>query len=86
MACAEQPHLILLDCDLPDINGLQLGRMLRNNPLTGSIPLLAVSASHTAQDQRTASEFGFAGFYTKPFNIEALTQHIQQLLAQQENI
>lgn len=86
VACSEQPHLILLDCDLPDINGLQLGRMLRNNPLTGSIPLLAVSASHTAQDQRTASELGFAGFYTKPFNIEALTQHIQQLLAQQENI
>ena len=44
VACSEQPHLILLDCDLPDINGLQLGRMLRNNPLTGSIPLLAVSA------------------------------------------
>lgn len=86
MACSEQPHLILVDCDLPDINGLQLGRMLRNNPLTRSITLLAVSASHAAQDQQTASGLGFAGFYTKPFNIEALMQHIYQLLAQQENI
>ncbi len=67
------------------MNGFQVGRMLRNNPLTANIPLLAVSASCATQDQQQAADLGFAGFYRKPFNLEALTLHIQQLLLQQES-
>lgn len=84
LACSEQPDLILLDIDLPGMNGFQVGRMLKNNPLTSKIPLLAVSASCAAHDKQQASDLGFAGFYRKPFNLEALTLHIQQLLLQQE--
>ena len=82
LACSEQPHLILLDIDLPGMNGFQAARMLKNNPLTTHIPLLAISASCAAQDQQQASSLGFAGFYTKPFNLTALAEHIQQLLSE----
>ncbi len=85
LACSECPDLILLDIDLPGMNGFQVGRMLKNNPLTTKIPLLAISASCATQDKQQASMLGFAGFYTKPFNLNALAQHIQQLLSQQEN-
>lgn len=82
LACSEQPHLILLDIDLPGMNDFQAARMLKNNPLTTHIPLLAISASCAAQDQQQASSLGFAGFYTKPFNLTALAEHIQQLLSE----
>lgn len=85
VACSEQPHLILLDIDLPGMNGLQAGRMLKNNPLTCAIPLLAISGSSEGNDKRQAKELGFAGFYSKPFSVAALLQHIQQLLSQQES-
>lgn len=84
IACSEQPHLILLDIDLPDMNGLQVGRMLKNNPLTTQIPLLAISASCATQDEQQAQALGFAGFYRKPIQLDALVAHIQQLLLQQE--
>lgn len=86
LACSEQPSLIVLDIDLPGMNGFQAGRMLKNNPLTTKIPLLALSASCSAQDKQQAKDLGFAGFYSKPFNLDALTQHIQKLLLQQESI
>ncbi|WP_022966147.1 ATP-binding protein [Denitrificimonas caeni] len=86
IACSEQPHLILLDIDLPGMNGFQAGRMLKNNPLTSKIPLLAISASCSAEDQQQASALGFAGFYSKPFNLHALAEHIQQLLSEQESL
>ena len=86
MACSGQPSLILLDIDLPGMSGFQVGRMLKNNPLTSNIPLLAISASCAAQDKQQASTLGFAGFYTKPFNLNALAKHIQTLLSEQENV
>lgn len=86
IACSEQPHLILLDIDLPGMNGFQAGRMLKNNPLTSKIPLLAISAGFSAEDKQQASRLGFAGFYSKPFNLHALAEHIQQLLSAQESL
>ena len=84
IACSEQPHLILLDIDLPGMSGFQVGRMLKNNPLTTHIPLLAISASCSAQDKQQASALGFVGFYPKPFNLNVLAEHIQHLLSEQE--
>ncbi len=86
LACSGSPQLILLDIDLPGMNGFQLGRMLKNNPLTRSIPLLAISATCSVQDKQQTGALGFAGFYSKPFDLNRLTQHIQQLLSQQDLI
>lgn len=86
IACSEQPHLILLDLDLPDMNGLYVARMLKNNPLTAEIPIVVISASCSSQDKRQAQSLGVAGFYSKPFNLAELSAHIQQLLLQQERL
>jgi PAS domain S-box-containing protein len=83
LACSLQPQLILLDIDLPGINGFQLGRMLKNSPSTRSIPLLAISTSYVATDKQQAATLGFAGFYSKALNLNMLVQHIQQILTQQ---
>ena len=44
IALAEQPTLILLDLDLPDITGIETARVLKENPLTTDIPIIACSA------------------------------------------
>lgn len=83
-ACSKPPHLILLDLDMSGISGLQLARLLKNNPLTMAIPLLAISARSTAQDKQKVQALGCVGFYTKPFNLNALAQHIQQILSPED--
>lgn len=85
IACSESPHLILMDLDLPGINGFQAQRMLKQNPLTTEIPVLAISASSTAKDIEFAKKAGFIDFYTKPFDLDTLMQHIQQILTEQDS-
>lgn len=85
IACSESPHLILMDLDLPGINGFQAQRLLKQNPLTTNIPILAVSASSTTKDIESAKNAEFVGFYTKPFDLSTLMQHIQQILTQQDS-
>lgn len=84
MACSNPPHLILMDIDLPGMNGFQAKRLLLQNPLTSYIPVLAISASSTPSELQQAKDLGFIDFYTKPFNLETLAQHIKQILIKQD--
>lgn len=69
LAKAVKPDLILMDINLPGINGLEALKILRNTPATRSIPVFAVSANAMPHDIRTAEDAGFNGYITKPFNI-----------------
>ena len=63
-----QPDLILLDMQLPDIDGLEVLRRLRADPSTASIPCIALSANAMPEDIQNALGAGFADYWTKPLD------------------
>jgi CheY-like chemotaxis protein len=66
----EHPDLILLDINLPDINGLTLARQLREAHIT--VPIIAITADLMNYDRKQALEAGCSEFIEKPFSFETL--------------
>jgi PAS domain S-box-containing protein len=68
--CAQQsrPDLILVDMQLPDIDGLEVLRRLRADPSTAAIPCIALSANAMPEDIQLALGAGFADYWTKPLD------------------
>ena len=69
LAKAHHPDLILLDINLPNIDGLTVARMLREDPETQAIAILAVSAYSMVGDKERMLEVGCDGFIPKPIDI-----------------
>jgi PAS domain S-box-containing protein len=67
-ARSAKPDLILLDMQLPDIDGLEVLRRLRADPMTASIPCIALSANAMPEDIQVALGAGFADYWTKPLD------------------
>ncbi|TJY61018.1 response regulator [Sinimarinibacterium sp. CAU 1509] len=63
------PKVILMDINLPGISGIKALRMLREDPLTQHIPVIAVSANAMPQDIRKGLEAGFFRYLTKPIKV-----------------
>lgn len=80
LACTDPPALILMDIDLPGMDGFQAQALLSRNPMTRHIPVIAVSAgAHVASISR-AREAGFADYFTKPVDIPLLLAAVRRLL------
>lgn len=80
LACSDPPDLILLDTDLPGINGFTAQKLLHHNPLTTAIPVVGFSADASSEDLRNAQALGFTDYITKPFDLTALSQRVHELL------
>jgi two-component system cell cycle response regulator DivK len=80
LARDKQPDLILMDIKLPDICGLDVTRRLKQNDLTRSIPIIAVTAFATPGDETKALESGCDGYITKPVAIQSLLRTIGSFL------
>jgi CheY-like chemotaxis protein len=61
----EFPDLILLDLNMPLMDGFEALRRIKGDPATAHIPVYVVTTSRTKEDKQTATELGAAGFYTK---------------------
>jgi len=68
------PDIIILDINLPDINGFQIMKILREDKMTHSIPCIALSADALPEDIHLGLEKGFYRYLTKPLDIELLEQ------------
>ena len=79
---ARRPDLILLDMHLPDISGMELLRHLKQDPATGAIPIVVVSADALAQQIETAFEAGCTHYLTKPVSVGELLSVVDDLLEQ----
>ena len=77
---AERPDLILLDLQLPGVDGFTLARQLTADPATRRIPLLAMSAYAGPEEEAQAMAAGCVGFLAKPLNTRALVQTVSRLL------
>jgi len=79
-ACADVPDLILMDIGLPEMDGWQVTRLLKSNPQTCGIPIIALTAHALVSDRQKASEVGCDDYDTKPVEFSRLTQKIETLL------
>jgi CheY-like chemotaxis protein len=75
------PDLVLTDVMMPDIDGLDLVRSLRSEPLWSGIPAVVVSARVLEEDREAALQAGANAFLPKPFTARELRETIRPLLA-----
>ena len=80
MACATTPDLILMDVGLPEIDGWQVTRLLKSNPETRGIPVIALTAHALSTDRDRAREVGCDDYDTKPVDFDRLIHKIEMLL------
>src|SRR5215475_872308 len=72
------PDLILMDIQLPGINGITAFRQIRGDPTTSTIPAIAVTASAMTQDRQTILAAGFDGYESKPLNVKSFIETVRQ--------
>jgi two-component system, cell cycle response regulator DivK len=77
LARDRQPDLILLDIQLPGIDGIEALRRLRCDPVTARIPVIAVTASAMAHDQSRIMNAGFDDYQRKPLDIRELVEVVR---------
>ena len=82
MAFTLEPDLILMDIIMPEMDGLEATRMIRQNPKTRSMPILAITAGVSNSIEDECSQAGCDDFISKPFTIEELGSRIEKLLKQ----
>jgi signal transduction histidine kinase len=84
IARSEHPHLILMDLELPGLDGVEATRRLKADPQTREIPIVALSAHAQATDEARAREAGCAGYIAKPIRLSRFPQQIGSYLASKE--
>ena len=77
-----KPDLVLMDIQLPDIDGIAALRQIRADPLLDAVPVLAVSASVMPDEQQKIVTSGFDAFITKPINLKQFRDTVKRFLTQ----
>ncbi len=80
LAESHLPSLILLDITMPDLDGLEVLRRLKNSTATMEIPVIILSASHDSEIKVTAFELGAMDYVCKPFDVPELRARIQSAI------
>jgi two-component system cell cycle response regulator DivK len=80
MAAEQKPALILMDIQLPGMNGIEALQRLRADPATRSIPVIAVTASAMTQDRHQIMAAGFDGYQSKPISVKGFLQAVREML------
>ncbi len=73
------PDVILMDLRLPDLDGAEVTRRLHDDPRTADIPILALSAMPLDPADEWLTEAGFAGYLTKPIDIDELADQVRRV-------
>ncbi len=80
LATEALPDLVLMDIQLPGIDGIEAFRQLRADSRTAAIPVVAFTASVTASDRSRVAEAGFDAFVSKPIELKTFVAAIEGLL------
>jgi CheY-like chemotaxis protein len=81
VATQMMPNLILMDINLPTLDGLGATRRIRENDALRDIPIVAITAFGTEGFQRAAYDVGVSGYLTKPLDLDRMNQLIARLLS-----
>ena len=80
LARQHSPALILMDIQLPGINGIEALERLRADPTTRAIPVIAVTASAMAHNRQQILAAGFDGYQPKPISLHGLLAAVREML------
>jgi two-component system cell cycle response regulator DivK len=80
MAVEKKPDLVLMDIQLPGINGIEALRRVRADPDCARIPIVAFTASVMSADRSQITEAGFDGFIGKPINLKDFLDTVKRVL------
>ena len=80
LAAKHKPDLVLMDIQLPGMNGIDARKALRDDPATARIPVIAVTASVMQQDRKHITEAGFDAYLSKPLDIREFLTTVKKVL------
>ena len=80
LAIERKPDLVLMDIQLPDIDGIEALRRIREEASLDRVPVIAVSASVMPDDQQKIVTSGFDAFVTKPINLKQFLETVKRFL------
>lgn len=80
LAREHQPDLLLLDLNLPDMSGEQLLRKLKDNPLTASIPVIAITGEVASDRSKLLLQLGALDILNKPYKVQELLSLLENML------
>jgi CheY-like chemotaxis protein len=78
LALSQAPALVLMDVQLPGIDGVEALERMRQNERTASIPVLALTAQAMSGDRERFLEAGFDGYLAKPVDVGALIEAVRE--------
>jgi two-component system cell cycle response regulator DivK len=81
LAKEKKPRLVLMDIQLPGMDGVSALAQLRTDAATSTIPVVAMTASVMKEDRERFEKAGFDGFITKPIDVRAFPQQIRDAVA-----
>jgi CheY-like chemotaxis protein len=84
LAVSDPPHLVLMDLQLPGVDGVEALGRLRESPRTAGIPVVAVTAQAMKQDREKALRAGFDGYVEKPISVRAFPDQVRRFLSDGE--
>jgi two-component system cell cycle response regulator DivK len=82
LARERQPNLVLMDIQLPDIDGIEALRRIRADASLDNVPVVAVSASVMPDEQQKIVRSGFDAFITKPITLKPFVETVDRFLKQ----
>ena len=83
-AAQNRPDLILLDCMMPEMDGYEACRRLKQDPSLRDIPVIFLTAKSQEREVNKGLSLGAVGYLIKPFNPMTLAEEIQQLLGTEQ--
>jgi two-component system cell cycle response regulator DivK len=78
LARSELPALILMDISIPELDGWEATRILREDPATKDIPIIALTAHALADDRERAQQMGFTAYLAKPIEPRAVVAEVER--------
>ena len=84
MAAAERPDIILMDLEMPVVDGWEATRRLKSNPQTRDIPVIALSAHTLAGERERALAAGCNEFDSKPIEFDRLGATVRRIVAERK--
>jgi two-component system, cell cycle response regulator DivK len=80
LAVKNHPALILMDIQLPGIDGITALKQLRADPVTKTIPVIAITASAMSYNRQAMLAEGFDGYQSKPISVKAFLEEVRRVL------
>jgi len=84
MATRERPDLIIMDIQLPKLNGLEVTKKLRENPAFSHTPIIGLTAYAMKGDKERIIESGYDMYLSKPINTRELPEVVAEMLSQRQ--